>query len=146
MFYSTTYDVGSVAGMRHVKPAISVANAVLKYTKHTLLTGVSGNTRFLFMLYFNIYFHTIYSIYYYLPFHPSTQSFADISKTPSTPSPLDPRPSTLNFNFFIVFFYSSNSKIRETISGQCWLTACDAGLILAERLVYVLGRDTIRNI
>ena len=61
--------------------------------------------------------------------------YLDISKTPS---PLD--------FFFIVFFYRSNYKIRETISGQCWLTVCDAGLTLSERLVYVLGRDTIHNI
>ena len=48
--------------------------------------------------------------------------------------------------FLLFFLDRSNYKIREIISGQCWLAVCDAGLTLAERLVYVLGRDTIRNI
>ena len=68
----------------------------------------------------------------------------DISKKNSTPSSLDPRlsPSTLIFLYILWSIY----KIRETISGQCWLTVCDAGLTLAERLVYISGRGTIRNI
>ena len=49
-----------------------------------------------------------------------------------------PRPSTLDF-----FLYMSNYKIREPISGQCWLTVCDAGLTLAERFVHVWGSGTI---
>ena len=53
---------------------------------------------------------------------------------------LDPRPST--FDPRLNFFDRSNYKIRETISGQCWLTDCDAGLTLTERLMYVLGSGT----
>ncbi|GAB1604679.1 N(4)-(Beta-N-acetylglucosaminyl)-L-asparaginase-like [Argonauta hians] len=34
-----THSVGSVADLRRVKPAISVARAVMKYTQHTLLVG-----------------------------------------------------------------------------------------------------------
>ena len=52
-----------------------------------------------------------------------------------------------------IFGYLENSlDPRETIglSGQyiglCSVTVCNAGLTLAERLVYVLGRGTIRNI
>ena len=56
---------------------------------------------------------------------------------PSTP---DPRPSTF---IYLFIFYMSNYKIREPISGQCWLTVCDAGLTLAERLVHVWGSGTI---
>ena len=52
-----------------------------------------------------------------------------------------PRPLTLIF-FFLLSIY----KIRETISGQCWFTVCDAGPTLAERLLYILGRSTICNI
>ena len=65
---------------------------------------------------------------------------------PPRPTTLESRPSTLDFSFFIVFFYRSNYKIRETIAGQCWLTVCDAGLTLSERLVYVSGGDTIHKI
>ncbi|XP_072039774.1 N(4)-(Beta-N-acetylglucosaminyl)-L-asparaginase-like [Amphiura filiformis] len=34
-----THDVGSVGGLRRIKSAISVARAVMMYTKHTLLVG-----------------------------------------------------------------------------------------------------------
>ena len=40
--FSVTHDVGSVAGLRRIKNAISVARAVMKYTKHTLLVGDAG--------------------------------------------------------------------------------------------------------
>ncbi|XP_072041007.1 N(4)-(Beta-N-acetylglucosaminyl)-L-asparaginase-like [Amphiura filiformis] len=37
-----THDVGSVAQLRRIKSAISVARAVMMYTKHTLLVGESA--------------------------------------------------------------------------------------------------------
>ena len=66
-----------------------------------------------------------------------------ISRKPPRPTTLDPRPSTL---ICYCFFGWTIYKIRETISGQCWLTVCDAGLTLAERILYILGIGTIRNI
>jgi hypothetical protein len=41
-FSSKTMDVGSVAALRMVKPAIAVARAVMDYTQHTLLVGDQG--------------------------------------------------------------------------------------------------------
>ena len=40
--FSVTHDVGSVGCLRRVKSAISVARAVMNYTKHTLLVGELG--------------------------------------------------------------------------------------------------------
>jgi N4-(beta-N-acetylglucosaminyl)-L-asparaginase len=40
-----THDAGSVASLKRVKNAISVARAVMEYTKHTLLVG-EGATQF----------------------------------------------------------------------------------------------------
>jgi len=34
-----THDAGSVAGLRRIKPAAAVAEAVMAFTKHTLLVG-----------------------------------------------------------------------------------------------------------
>ena len=39
-------DVGSVAALRMVKPAIAVARAVMDYTQHTLLVGDQGRSFF----------------------------------------------------------------------------------------------------
>ena len=41
-----SYDVGAVSDLRRVKEAISVARAVMTYTKHTMLTGESA-TRYM---------------------------------------------------------------------------------------------------
>ena len=60
----------------------------------------------------------------------------DISKPPRPT-----RPSTHDPRLYLLFM--SNYKIREPISVQCWLTVCDAGLTLAERLVHVWGSGTI---
>ena len=38
-----THDVGAVGALRRVKPAISVARAVMERTTHTLLVGDQGN-------------------------------------------------------------------------------------------------------
>lgn len=40
-----THDAGSIAGLRRVKNAVSVARAVMEYTKHTMLVG-EGATQF----------------------------------------------------------------------------------------------------
>ena len=50
--------------------------------------------------------------------------------------PLVNRHSTF---FFFFFLDRSNYKIREPISGQCWLNVCDAAHTLAERLAHVWG-------
>ena len=42
MNFRINHDVGSVGGLRRIKSAISVARAVMKYTKHTLLVGSAG--------------------------------------------------------------------------------------------------------
>ena len=42
MNFRIDHDVGSVGGLRRIKNAISVARAVMKYTKHTLLVGDAG--------------------------------------------------------------------------------------------------------
>jgi N4-(beta-N-acetylglucosaminyl)-L-asparaginase len=34
-----THDVGAVANLKNIRPAISVARAVMNYTTHTLLVG-----------------------------------------------------------------------------------------------------------
>jgi len=41
--FRSTFEVGAVANLRNIKNAISVAHAVMKYTKHTLLVGSLGN-------------------------------------------------------------------------------------------------------
>ena len=71
----------------------------------------------------------------------------DISKTPSTPSPLDPRPttleprpSTLDFNFFFAsLFIKFGKQYQVNVSSP-------SATKLAERLMYILRRGTIRNI
>ena len=64
---------------------------------------------------------------------------------PPSPSTLDPRPSTLDFTFFIVFFYSLFIKFGKQY--QVNVGSPSAGLTLAESLMYIiLDRGTIRNI
>lgn len=45
---SVTHDVGSVGCLRRIKSAISVARAVMNYTKHTLLVGELGTCKIMF--------------------------------------------------------------------------------------------------
>ena len=55
-------------------------------------------------------------------------------------------PLAPQFNFFKCFFYRPNYKIGGPMSGQCWLTVCDAGLTFAKLLVHVYGSGKICNV
>ena len=67
----------------------------------------------------------------------------DISKTPSTPSTHDPRPTTLDTRLYYFFYASLFIKFGKQYQVN---VGSPSATTLAERLKYILRRGTIRNI